>query len=296
MTLQTLEYFIAVAQYRNFTRAAEACLVTQPALSRAIRGLEEELGCPLLIRSGRTVELTPEGEVCLAEARRVLQQCEELKLRVREADWENKKPLRLGYIIASGLNTFLHCLEEKCPDGPPFLLETVYGDTGDIKKQLLSGELDAVVLPLPCMADLAGVEWKEIMRSGFYAIVHKNNALYKRKSLKMAELKDQNFIMWAKKDMPFIYAEEVHACQKAGFTPRIVGEAAKMGDMLAQVALYNGVGLTNRSTALTYSGEDHFIPVTDSPECLGLVCAWRKEDPSRQLELLKDLLGHTEKS
>ena len=86
MTLQTLEYFIAVAQYRNFTRAAEACLVTQPALSRAIRTLEEELGCPLLIRSGRTAELTPEGEVCLAEARRVLQQCEELKLRVREAD------------------------------------------------------------------------------------------------------------------------------------------------------------------------------------------------------------------
>ena len=61
MTLQTLEYFIAVAQYRNFTKAAEACHVTQPALSRAIRTLEEELGCSLLIRAGRTAALTPEG-------------------------------------------------------------------------------------------------------------------------------------------------------------------------------------------------------------------------------------------
>lgn len=295
MTLQTLEYFIAVAQYKNFTKAAQACLVTQPALSRAIRGLEEELGCPLFLRSGRTAELTPEGEVCLTEAKRVLRQCEELKSRVQEAERENRKPLRVGYIIASGLNTFLRYLEEKCPNGVPFLLETEYGDTGEIKKKLLSGELDAAVLPLPCVTDLAGVEWGEIMRSGFYAIVHKNNALYQRKSLKMAELKDQNFIMWAKKDMPFVYAEEIYACQKAGFTPRIVGEAAKMGDMMAQVALYNGVGLTNRSTALTYSGEDHFIPVTDSPERLGLVCVWRKEDSSRQLESLKELLGHTEK-
>jgi hypothetical protein len=165
----------------------------------------------------------------------------------------------VGYIIASGLNTFLRYLEKKCPEGPPFFLETVYGDTGKVKKDLLSGELDAAVLPLPCVTDLAGVEWGEFMRSGLYAIVHKNNALYERKSLTMAELKDQNFIMWSKKDMPFIYAEEVYACRKAGFTPRIVGEAEKMGDMMAQVAFYNGIGLTNLSTAMTYSGENHFI-------------------------------------
>ena len=79
MTLQILEYFIAVAQHRNFTKAAQACHVSQPALSRAIRGLEEELGCPLLIRSGRTATLTPEGEVCLAEVKQVLQQCAGLK-------------------------------------------------------------------------------------------------------------------------------------------------------------------------------------------------------------------------
>ena len=58
MTLQTLEYFIAVAQHRNFTQAARACHVTQPALSRAVHALEEELGCKLLVRSGRSLDLT----------------------------------------------------------------------------------------------------------------------------------------------------------------------------------------------------------------------------------------------
>ena len=180
MTLQMLEYFIAVAQYRNFTKAAQACLVTQPALSRAIRALEEELDCILLVRSGRTATLTPEGEVCLAEARRVLKACDELTQRVRETGWTNKQPLRVGYIIASGLNTFLRYLEKKCPEGPPFFLETVYGDTGKVKKDLLSGELDAAVLPLPCVTDLAGVELGEFMRSCLYAIFHIYNSLYER--------------------------------------------------------------------------------------------------------------------
>ena len=290
MTLQTLEYFIAVAQYQNFTKAAQACHVTQPALSRAIRALEEELGCALLLRSGRTAVLTDEGEACLTGAKRVMSQCEELKSRVQNSNRENQQPLRVGYIIASGLNAFMRCLEKKRPEGPPFLMDTVYGDVGEIKRALRTGELDAIILPRPCVSDLADVEWVEILRSGFYAIVHKNNVLYERKSLKMAELRDQNFIMWAKRDMPFIYAEEVLACQKAGFTPRIVDEAAKMGDMMAKVALYNGLGLTNFSTAMTYSGEMHFIPVTDSPESLGLVCAWRQGDDSLQVEALKGIL------
>ena len=63
MTLQTLEYFIAVAQYQNFTKAAQACHVTQPALSRAIRSLEEELGCTLFLRAGRRAVLTDENDV-----------------------------------------------------------------------------------------------------------------------------------------------------------------------------------------------------------------------------------------
>ena len=107
MTLQTLEYFIAVAQHRNFTQAARACHVTQPALSRAVHALEEELGCQLLVRAGRSVALTHEGEVCLIEAKRLLQQREELVARVREAEWQNRRPLRMGYVIASFLNTFL---------------------------------------------------------------------------------------------------------------------------------------------------------------------------------------------
>ncbi|MET8870386.1 LysR family transcriptional regulator [Nonomuraea sp. NPDC004580] len=67
--IRQLRYFIAVAEERNFTRAAERLLMTQPALSRAIRALEREVGAELLVRSPGDVGLTPAGRVLLAEAR-----------------------------------------------------------------------------------------------------------------------------------------------------------------------------------------------------------------------------------
>ena len=156
MTLQTLEYFIAVAQHRNFTQAARACHVTQPALSRAVHALEEELGCQLLVRAGRSVALTHEGEVCLIEAKRLLQQREELVARVREAEWQNRRPLRMGYVIASFLNTFL----QQVGGSLPFGLETRYGSVGKSK----GGCWTKRWMPFCCPSPVRGI-WRR--QSGY---------------------------------------------------------------------------------------------------------------------------------
>lgn len=295
MTLQTLEYFIAVAQHRNFTKAAEACHMTQPALSRAIRSLEEELGCPLLLRSGRTATLTAEGEVCLAEAKRVLQQCEKLTQRVREAGRRNQRPLRLGYVIISNLKALM----KYCGGGEmrdlPVKLETVYDSILKTKQNLISGELDAAILPEPCLRTMDDMEWTHIMRSRLYVIVHKENPLSRQDSVRMDELRDQKFIMWREERMRCLHEGHIHACREAGFEPHIVGSAEKMGDMMLQVMLHNGVGLANKAASEAYSGDCRFIPVADSQERFGTVCVWRRDDPSPQLAAWKKLLGVTEK-
>lgn len=291
MTLQTLEYFIAVSQYRNFTKAAQACHVTQPALSRAIRGLEEELGCSLLIRSGRTVTLTPEGEVCLAEARRVLQQCEELELRVREVGRKNQRPLRVGYLIISHLNAFMQYLGRRTEGSIPFNLETVYGTNGETKQRLLAGEVDVILLPELCVEGMEDVEWAYITRSQLYAIVHKANRFYDRKTLRTEELKDQPFVMWTGGNLPILRREHIRAIQRAGFAPRIVGEGEKMGDLLAQITLHNGVGLGAKTSERAYPGEWRFIRIEDSPEQFGVICVWRKRDQNPQLTVLKGIFA-----
>ena len=291
MTLQTLEYFIAVSQYRNFTKAAQACHVTQPALSRAIRGLEEELGCPLLIRSGRTAILTPEGEVCLTEAKRVLQQCEELTLRVREAGRQNQRPLRVGYVIVGHLNTFLQFWTEHTSQDIPSDMTTIYGSMPEIKQAFREGEIDVMLLSEPSAVDMAETERMLIAESGLYVILHKKNPLYERTGVTMAELRQEKFIMWDKETLPFLYVAVLQAFRQHGYDPHIVGEGEKMGDMLAQVAIHNGAGLITRAACATANVADyHCIPIEDSPKQYGLVCIWRKDNLSHQVAALKRAL------
>ena len=290
MTLQTLEYFIAVAQYQNFTKAAQACHVTQPALSRAIRALEEELGCALLLRSGRTAVLTPEGEVCLGEARRILRQCGELKERVRQAQQRSQPPLRMGYVITGYLNAFMQFLYKETGAGLPFRMETVYDTVPGAKRRLTSGEVDAALLPEPCVVDLEGVEYMYLQRSRLHAIVHKANPLYERPGIYLAQLRDQPFVLWKEESLPLIRARVFHLCGEAGFVPRIVEEGEKMGDILAQISLHNGVGVGSALFIGADVGDCRYIPILDSPKKFGTVCVWREGNVSPALTELKGIL------
>lgn len=291
MTLQTLEYFIAVAQYRNFTKAAQACLVTQPALSRAIRALEEELGCPLLIRSGRTVTLTPEGEVCLAEAQRMLRQSEELRQRVQEAEPKNPQPLRVGYIMIDYLNDFMQSLFGGTDSVPSLRIETVYDTAPNVKRDLMAGKLDVVLLPEVCIPGLEDVEYSYYLRGPLHAIIHKSNPLSERAGIYLKELRDKPIVMWTE---TLIRTKIIHLCTEAGFVPQIVAEGDKLGDILAQATIHNGIGVGSALFGKKNMDDYRGVPILDSPEQFGSVCVWRKGNRSPMLRELKRLLGPVE--
>jgi len=293
MTLQTLEYFIAVSRHRNFTKAAEACHVTQPALSRAIRGLEEELGCSLLIRSGRTAVLTPEGEVCLAEAERVLRQCEELKLRVREAGRENQRPLRVGYLQYSYLNYLMQNLTRLMPEGIPFPLETMYGDTPEIKRQFAEGKLDAMLLPDPCMEDLKDIGAMSILRGHAYALVYKTHPFYERETVTVAELKDQPLILWDDR-MRLLNERYIRMFREAGFEPKIVARGGKIADVVALATIHNAIAFAVTTSSKANIGECRAIPIIDSPLEFGLMFVWHKGDKQPQLAAMRTILSPIE--
>ena len=86
MELEQLRIFLAVAEHRSFSAAARALFVSHSTTSRAVAALERELGAALLLREGRTVRLTREGEILQAEAKRLLEQVEELKAAVKRGE------------------------------------------------------------------------------------------------------------------------------------------------------------------------------------------------------------------
>ena len=146
MLFRQLEYFVALARERHFARAASACHVSQPALSEAIRKLEHELKVPLVRRGQKFEGLTPEGERLVHWARRILADCDALKLEVTALQTGLVGELRLGVVPAAATTVAL-LTEPFCAAHPlvRIQLETNLRSAG-IVERIRRFELDAGIL------------------------------------------------------------------------------------------------------------------------------------------------------
>lgn len=145
ITLRDIEYLLAVAREGHFARAAEACHVSQPALSTQIKKFEERLGLQIFERDNRGVRITPEGKKVLAQARKLAEDASLLMEYSRVPEAHLSGPFRLGAIATVGpylLPKILLPLKKTYPNCKLFLRE---GLTDELLVALESGELDAVI-------------------------------------------------------------------------------------------------------------------------------------------------------
>ena len=149
MTLTELKYIIAVARERHFGRAAEACFISQPSLSVAVRKLEEELGVHIFERRSQEVSLTPVGENIVEQAQKVLDEVR----RIEELAVQGKDPLcgplRLGAIFTISpylMPGLVHKMLHLAPKMPLILSENY---TVNLLEQLRSGDIDVAIMALP---------------------------------------------------------------------------------------------------------------------------------------------------
>lgn len=148
MTLNELRYALALARHRHFGRAAEACFVSQPTLSVAIRKLEDELGVALFER-GHDVRVTPIGERIIAQAQRVLEEADAIRELAQANQDQLGEPLRLGAIYTIGpylIPPLLPVLHQRAPD-MRLIIEENY--TARLTERLRQGDLDVIVISLP---------------------------------------------------------------------------------------------------------------------------------------------------
>lgn len=149
MTLTELKYIVAVARERHFGRAAEACFVSQPTLSVAIRKLEEELDVVLFERGGAEVGITPIGQRVVAQAQKVLEESANLREIARQGHDPLAGPLRVGVIYTIGPYLLPWLVPEQIRRTPqmPLLLQENY--TARLLELLRQGEIDCAIVALP---------------------------------------------------------------------------------------------------------------------------------------------------
>jgi LysR family transcriptional regulator, hydrogen peroxide-inducible genes activator len=193
MTLTELRYIVAVARERHFGRAAEACFVSQPTLSVAIKKLEEELDVKIFERGSTEVSMTPLGEAIVRQAQQVIEQAQGIREIAKRGKDPLAGPLRLGIIYTIGpylLPELVKNTIEHTPQMPLILQENF---TVKLLDMLRTGELDCAIMAEPFPE--AGLAIAPLYDESFMAAVPRTHALASRKSITSEELKRETMLL-----------------------------------------------------------------------------------------------------
>lgn len=193
MTLTELKYLVAVAREKHFGRAAEACFVSQPTLSVAIKKLEDELDVKIFERGAGEVSATPLGEQIVRQAQQVIEQAAAIKEIAKLGKDPVSGPLRLGIIYTIGpylLPDLVRKAIEQVPQMPLVLQENF---TAKLLELLRSGELDCAIMAEP-FPD-AGLAVAPLYDEPFVAAVPTSHPLARRKQITAEELKAETMLL-----------------------------------------------------------------------------------------------------
>ena len=193
MTLTELRYIVAVARERHFGRAAEACFVSQPTLSVAIKKLEEELDVKIFERGANEVTMTPLGEDIVRQAQSVIEQASAIKDIAKRGKDPLDGPLRLGIIYTIGPyllpELVKHCID-LYPRMPLMLQENF---TQKLLDMLRTGELDCAIMAEP-FPD-AGLAVAPLYDESFVVAVPASHPLAKKERISAEELKAETMLL-----------------------------------------------------------------------------------------------------
>jgi DNA-binding transcriptional LysR family regulator len=291
--LRHLRYFVAVAEELSFTRAAERLHMSQPPLSTQIRDLEAALGVTLIDRSRRTIALTPAGDALRAEAGRLLVQVDQALRAVQRAGTGETGRLTVGFVPSASVTTLpatLRAFRERHP-GVELYLRDMAPD--GLVAALRDGGVDVAFLYLPFAE--TGVEVRAVSNEALVAALPEGHPLAGRPQLKVADLRDEPFVLPAQHRMPGLHTQVLDACRRAGFSPTPVQKDVwLMQTILGLVAAGLGVALVPASVEHLHRTGVAFRSLRDAPATVQMGALWRTGDASPVLARFLEVVDTTE--
>lgn len=193
MTLNELKFIVALAKARNFRKAAEVCFVSQPALSLAVKKLEDELGVLLFERSRNDVTMTAVGELVVEQATRAIEEANRVKEIAKQGNNQLAGPLKLGVIYSVGpylLPEIIPILRKTAPEMPLIVEENL---TSNLETQLRNGVIDVAIIALPF--ELPGVKTMPLYEEAFMVVVPSSHDWANREEIDVSELADEKVLL-----------------------------------------------------------------------------------------------------
>jgi len=308
MELRHLRYFVAAAEEEHFGRASDRLHVTRPAVSQIIAALEDEVGTPLFDRLAHRVKLTAAGRSLLPQIRAIIQNLDEALTLAKRVGQGKSGRLNIGYGTLTLLHPlFMAAMKQYHDTYPDVTLSLLEWSTTDQPMALAEGRIQAGFMhfgpdqSLSYRRKSSGIvrqdenvlEWHQIQTGGIGVAVPNDHRLARRKSVKMAELASEEFVVVQRASSSPGFGPLYALCQKAGFEPNIVQEVGTIGTQLNLVSLGMAIGLAVIGPKFVYPKTISVIPLEDVEFKTSFIFGWVKgeKDPAldRMIEIIKEL-------
>lgn len=282
MELRQLRSFAVVAEELNVGRAATRLHLTQPSLSRQIAALERSVGVPLFTRVRRRFALTPAGAVLLAAAHEILRRADDAVTDAQRAHSGELGRLRIGFVQSATFEALPRVLRTVQADLPGVCVHVDAMPTDNQLEALRNGDLDLGLLRLPIAEPT--IETRVVSRDPLVAALPAAHRLAGRKQLPLSALANESFVMYTRAYGPSVPDAIIGYCLAAGFSPRIVQQAADVQTIVSLVAANLGVSLLVTPTPPTDEQTVVYRPLTDKLPPWELALAWSKRNESPALK------------
>ncbi|MFA5957618.1 LysR substrate-binding domain-containing protein [Hyphomicrobium sp.] len=275
MTLRELEYLVALAKYRHFGRAADACQVSQPTLSAQIKKLEDELGVALVERDSRGVILTSYGHETAARARRILLEIQQLKESVQQNQNPEAGTIRLGIFPTLGPYLLPHVVSPARKRFPDLELLLIEEKSSSLLSRLREGEIDAAILALPVNDSQLRTEF--LFEERFFLAVPTSHPFARRTSIGIGELVDHDLMLL--EDGHCLRDQALEVCGFSGASERSSFRATSLETLRQMVSADVGITLLPELATLNQgplSSGVHLLSFSDSNPNRQIAMCWRK--------------------
>ena len=249
MELRHLRYFIAVAEERHVTRAAERLGMQQPPLSQQIRALERELDVQLFRRRPRGVELTDAGSALLTEARAILSHIDQAVAATKRTARGEQGPIAVGFTSSAPFHPVVPRIIRSYRETFPLVALTLEeGGTMELIDDLRDERIDVAFIRTP-IADQEGLVVSPLLQEEMVLALPRTHMLSRgaNEAVSLRALAHETFIVYRRNNGPGLYDAIFAACNASGFSPRVGQEAPRIVSTLNLVAAGLGISLVPES-------------------------------------------------
>ena len=288
MNRNQLKYFVAAAESRSFTKAAEQFYISQTAITQQIRLLEETLGCPLFDRSTRPVSLTSAGPIFRREAKGILERMSRAQERVHDASTGLSGTLRVGYVRGYERSDLSAHIRQFHQQNSNVLITFYRCSTDALAAGLLHHEYDIIFTwDSTNLKTQEGVSCRTVEKARLVVALYAGHPLAQRQQLRRQELRGETILYMSPDAADDSYGDAffMQLYNEAGYKPNILFRSADTESILMMVSAEEGISILPAYCVEKLYNADNlvFIPLIGEGEVEEIIAAWQTTNPNPAL-------------